>query len=79
MIRKGLCNAFEQAKCANEFGDFLEVTCAKCAKLRAQDLNIYTGKMLRIRNLQMAGYPFDKNDLSPEEWEDLGRLNETLR
>ncbi|MGD0020832.1 MAG: hypothetical protein ABSC54_00870 [Smithellaceae bacterium] len=57
----------------------MEVTCAKCGKLRAQDLNVYTLKMLRIRNLQAAGYPFGKNDLTAEEWEDLGKLNDILR
>jgi hypothetical protein len=30
--------------------------------------------MLNILNLKTAGYPFEKNDLSPEEWKDLGRL-----
>jgi hypothetical protein len=34
--------------------------------------------MLRIRALKKAGYPFGKNDLSVEEWEDLGRLEDVL-
>jgi hypothetical protein len=34
--------------------------------------------MFRIRNLQMAGYPFGKDDLSFEEWEDLGALNNAI-
>jgi len=27
----------------------------------------------------MAGYPFHANDLTPEEWEDLGRAEEFIR
>ncbi|MCE5212102.1 MAG: hypothetical protein LLG40_11155 [Deltaproteobacteria bacterium] len=33
--------------------------------------------MLRILNLKRAGYPFQKNDLSPEEWADLGQMVES--
>lgn len=29
--------------------------------------------------MQLAGYPLSANDLSIEEWLDLGRLNETLK
>lgn len=35
--------------------------------------------MLRIRHWKNAGYPFRANDLTLEEWEDLGRLEETLK
>lgn len=29
-------------------------------------------------NLKRAGYPFGKNDLMPTEWDDLGRLVESI-
>jgi hypothetical protein len=31
-----------------------------------------------LRRLQKAGYPFGKNDLSYDEWMDLGLLNEMM-
>jgi hypothetical protein len=34
--------------------------------------------MLHIRSLKKAGYPFGKNDLSVEEWEDLGMLEDVI-
>jgi hypothetical protein len=34
--------------------------------------------MMRIRSLSKAGYPFGKNDLSREEWEDLAALENVL-
>jgi hypothetical protein len=54
-------------------------SCAHCPKKRPADLNIYTHKLLRLRRLQQAGYPFHANDLTYEEWLDLGRVNECLR
>ncbi|MFA5424188.1 MAG: hypothetical protein WC374_10065 [Phycisphaerae bacterium] len=38
----------------------------------------YTRKMMRIRSLSKAGYPFGKNDLTREEWEDLVSLDNVL-
>ena len=55
-----------------------EWTCAHCPKTRLEDLNPYTHKLLRLRMLRAAGYPFEANDLTYEEWLDLGRLNQWL-
>jgi hypothetical protein len=33
---------------------------------------------VHIRVLKKAGYPFGKNDLSVEEWEDLGKLEDII-
>ena len=33
---------------------------------------------MELRRLQKAGYPFRANDLTPEEWEDLGDVNELI-
>ena len=35
--------------------------------------------MFRIRHFKNAGYPFGKNDLTIEEWEDLGKLEDVMR
>ena len=38
----------------------------------------YTKKLLRLRMLRMGGYPFDKNELTYDEWLDLGKLEQWL-
>ncbi len=35
--------------------------------------------MFRIRQLKEAGYPFGKNDLTLEEWMDLGTVEEIMK
>lgn len=83
MIRKGLkiCDEKQIEKCSNEFGDNLEWTCSrgKCGKVRAQEFCEYTMKIFRIRLLRLAGYPFKANDLTMQEWEDLGALEQSIK
>lgn len=78
-IGSGICGEEEEAKCGNEFGDKLEWTCKECKKKKAGDLDLYTMKLLRIRGLRMGGYPFSANDLTPEEWEDLGKVEQWVQ
>jgi hypothetical protein len=33
---------------------------------------------LRLRQLKLAGYPFRANDLTLEEWADLGNLEDVM-
>jgi hypothetical protein len=35
-------------------------------------------KIFRIRLLRIAGYPFKANDLTMQEWEDLGSLEQAI-
>ena len=77
-MTSGVCTDEEKEKCRNEFGDNLEWACGKCEKNRAQDFDVYTAKLLRIRGMRMAGYPFEPDDLTPEEWEDLGKVEQWL-
>ena len=78
-MRAGVCTVAEREKCEVEVGDDpanLEWTCANCPKKRAEDLHPYTTKLLRLRTLKAAGFPFRANDLTPEEWLDLGRIEQ---
>jgi hypothetical protein len=59
--------------------DLLTFRCEKCEKKKQSDLDSYTIKIFRIRQLKMAGYPFGANDLTLEEWEDLGTVEETMK
>ena len=38
----------------------------------------YTIKMFNLRQLRKAGYPFGANDLSLEEWLEMGKVEETM-
>lgn len=38
----------------------------------------YTHKLLRLRHLRRAGFPLRADDLTLEEWMDLGRLDDAL-
>lgn len=67
------------AKCRETDGDYLAWSCANCPRTRAEDLDPYTVKLLRVRVLQAAGYPLAADDLTMEEWLDLGVVNQWLQ
>jgi hypothetical protein len=46
--------------------------------IKAVDVSPYAHHILWLRTLQLGRYPFNQNDLSLEEWEDLGQANETI-
>ena len=58
--------------------ELLSFRCEKCEKKKAGELSEYTVKMFRLRRLKVAGYPFGKNDLTLEEWQDLGMVEEHM-
>jgi hypothetical protein len=79
-IRKGLCSQQEAANCLDEYGEAgLEWACANCPKKKFSTLHPYTLKLLNLAALQKGGFPLAADDLSLEEWVDLGRLKETLQ
>jgi hypothetical protein len=57
----------------------IEWTCSQCEKKKTGSISEYTGKMFRLRHLKLAGYPFKANDLSLEEWEDLGKIEDWMQ
>lgn len=75
----GLCDARQEQTCREEVGENLAWTCAQCEKKKARDIHPYTRKMLWLRRLRAAGYPFRRCDLTMEEWEDLARLEDMIR
>lgn len=70
--------------CIMDFGtgDALTGCCKICQDdekyLRADEISPWTYHILAIRKLQQGGYPYEKNDLEYEEWQDLGSANETI-
>lgn len=75
----GLCDDVQERKCLEEVGEALiSWTCEQCEKKKSRDLDEYTVKMFKLRQLKKAGYPFGANDLTLEEWMDLGQVEETM-
>lgn len=80
-LRSGICSREDREKCRIEMGENLDWACSHCKKARSEDdldLHPYTLKLLRIRVMKMGGYPFKANDLTVEEWEDLGNIEQCL-
>ena len=74
-----MCTEEEREKCLIEVAEEnLEWTCTNCKKQKADVISPWTYHLLQIRKLQKAGYPFDKNELTIEEWQDLGTVNEKI-
>ena len=78
-LASGICDDGKREKCEAEFGDNLDWACKNCKETRAEDIGEYTSKLLRLRTLRMAGYPFRANDFTPEEWQDLGEIERWLQ
>jgi hypothetical protein len=57
----------------------MDWACENCPKKRFADLDKYTLKLLNLVALQHGGFPVQADDLTLEEWVDLGRMKETLR
>jgi len=77
-LKDGLCTEKDEKVCREKHGKYLEWTCENCPKKKADEIMDYTRKMLRVWRLQRAGFPMSANDLTLEEWEDLGRMKEVL-
>ena len=75
----GVCTDEERQKCKIEFGNNLAWACENCPKGGEAELSEYTRKLFRLRALRLAGYPLRARDLTMEEWEDLGRVEQWER
>ncbi|MCK5606431.1 hypothetical protein KAR91_31305 [Candidatus Pacearchaeota archaeon] len=47
--------------------------------LRAEDISLWTHHILWLRTMQLGLFVWKNNMLTFEEWEDLGKANETIR
>ena len=53
--------------------------CAQCSSGMIPDPSPWFGHIMSLYQLQRGGYPFERNDLTIEEWKDLGTLNDEMR
>jgi hypothetical protein len=77
LCRGKVCTQDERAQCELVIED-LEWACKNCPKRRIETISPWVWHLLWLRRLQRGGYPFEANDLSLEEWEDLGLANEVI-
>jgi hypothetical protein len=77
LYRGEVCSEAEAAECREEIAD-LTWACANCKKHPPDEISPWTWHLLELRRLQQGGYPFEADDLSLEEWEELGTINEII-
>lgn len=84
LLKKGMqrpCTREDYQDCVAQFGEGkeLEWACKNCEYNKGEmTLHPYTEKLLNNRMLRLAGYPLRRNDLTVEEWLDLGRIEQCL-
>ncbi len=74
-----ICDESEKEKCRAEFGENLDWACNNCPKQKGAEIGPYTAKLLMMRSLRLAGYPLKANDLTLDEWLDLGMMETWLQ
>lgn len=71
------CTPERRKQCQKDNGPWLEAACRRCPARNAAP-SPYLEYLLWLRALQLAGYPFDRNDLTATAWCDLGLLTARL-
>jgi hypothetical protein len=56
----------------------LQWACSQCEKKKVKNIHPWVRHLNELHQLIKAGYPFGKNDLSFQEWRDLGILTEAI-
>jgi hypothetical protein len=74
-----LCGLAQQERCRTENGAFARWACQVCEEyLRPEAISPWTWHVVFLHQLQRAGYPFQANDLTLEEWLLLGLVQRAL-
>lgn len=64
-------------KCKKEKGSWLAAFCRRCPKYKARP-SPYVNRLLRLRLLRLAGFPFEADSMPLDTWIDLGVLESIL-
>lgn len=64
--------------CAKNSGGHLEVMCAQCEHKEPYMPSEWFRHIWYLYRMQVGGYPFGANDLTPDEWMDIGTLKEDI-
>ncbi len=80
LCSRNVCEKEDEERCREEIGSekFFKWACEKCEKRKSAEIHPWTNHILFLRRLGKAGFPFGKDDLSMNEWLDLGLANEVI-
>ncbi|HHT9137386.1 MAG TPA: hypothetical protein ACFYEK_09115 [Candidatus Wunengus sp. YC60] len=72
------CTPEKKKRCAKDCGPHLEFACKTCEANKEHEPSEWFNHIWFFYALQRGGYPFRANDLTVDEWMDLGLLKEEL-
>lgn len=78
---KEQCTNEKRKRCAKDSGDFFPKVCETCPsnpEVSGQEPSLWFQHIFFLYALQRGGYPFKADDLTIEEWLDIGLLKEEL-
>ncbi|OGP58258.1 MAG: hypothetical protein A2V67_20475 [Deltaproteobacteria bacterium RBG_13_61_14] len=64
--------------CPERRSRYAQWICVNCREVTEEKLSPDTLRLLLLRQLLRAGYPFEKNDLDAEDWLNLGQIEELI-
>jgi hypothetical protein len=64
--------------CSEKRSLYQDWTCSHCPELKLESIGPELVSMLELRRLQIAGFPFEQNQLDYESWILLSALNERI-
>lgn len=64
--------------CPEKQSSFQEWTCSNCPELKLEEIGPETWRLLEIRRLKLAQFPFQPNDLDYVSWQVLASLEEKI-
>lgn len=79
LLNGRICTEEHETKCLENYEEIArDWACANC-KGWLKEVHPWVAHLFSVYSLQQAGYPFDKNDLSMEEWMALGVINQEVK
>ncbi len=77
MLREA-CTPQKKKECAKNSGEHLALMCSQCEHREPYEPSEWFNHIWFLYSLQQGGYPFDANDLTIEEWIDIGILRSEI-
>ena len=72
------CTTERKKECIIASGELINLVCSQCSAKEEYEPSAWFNHIWFLYSLQVAGYPFAKDDLTVEEWLDLGILKAEL-
>jgi hypothetical protein len=68
------CTPQKKKECLKNSGVHIELACSTCEAREPYEPSDWFNHIWLLYELQRGGYPFEKNDLTINEWIDIGVL-----